>query len=297
MSWHRYPHLAVLIAALGTTLSVPNAASAQSGGITLKDTRVYYEAAGSGRAVVFIHGFALNLREWDDQVKALAPHYRVVAFDRRGFGQSTGFPDPSFDPADLKELLDTLGIRSAVLVGHSAGAGVALRFAIAHGDRVDGLVLYPGGVQGFPIEPSEPSPMTGFVAIGRQYGLDSMFKFMRALPMFWNPPNRPDIERRIDAMITTYSGRDILEGRRPMGPYPPPTFEKVKDLPIPTLFIAGEREWSHTLLVADSMSRWMPNARRVVIPGGAHGVHFAEPERFNAALLTFLRAIPPAPPR
>ena len=292
MSRHRCACFVVSITALGAALGLPNAVSAQSGSMMLKDTRTYYETAGSGRAVVFIHGFALNLREWDDQVKALSPHYRVVAYDRRGFGQSTGFPDPSMDPGDLKELLDTLGIRSAVLVGHSAGAGVALRFAIAHGERVNGLVLYPGGVQGFPIEPSEPSPMTGFVAIGRQYGLDSMFKFMRALPMFWNPPNRPDIERRIDAMVATYSGRDILEGRRPMGPYPPPAFEKVKDLPIPTLFIAGEREWPHTLMVADSMSRWMPNARKVVIPGGAHGVHFAEPGRFNEALLTFLRSLP-----
>ena len=157
MNRHRWPYLDALIGTLGATLSMPNAVSAQSGIINLKDTRIYYETGGSGRAVVFIHGFALNLREWDDQVKALSPHYRVVAYDRRGFGQSTGFPDPSSDPGDLKALFDTLGIRSAVLVGHSAGASIALRFALAHGDRVDALVLYPGAVPGFPIAPSEPT--------------------------------------------------------------------------------------------------------------------------------------------
>ena len=58
---------------------------------------------------------------------------------------------------------------------------------------------------------------------------------------------------------------------------------------MPTLFISGEREAPRWHLVADSLARWMPNARKVVIPGGGHGVHFDEPERFNAALLAFLR--------
>ncbi len=275
-------------------LGVSAAARGQSGTIILPETRIYYEVAGSGQAVVFLHGFALNLREWDDQVKALSPHYRVVAFDRRGFGKSTGFPDPSAEPADLKELLDSLGVRSAVLVGHSGGANVALRFAIAYGNRVDGLVLYPGPMlEGFPIPPSEPFPMAPMQAIARAHGLDSMWKFIGSLPMFWNPPNRPDIEQRIGAMIATYSGRDLIEGRNPSGRYPAATFEQVKQLPMPTLYVAGEREWPHFLLVADSMARWMPNARRVVITGGAHGVHFAEAEKFNATLLEFLRSLAP----
>lgn len=286
MSCH--PLLALSCAAVA--LSAP--LSAQTGTLTLNETRIYYETAGRGQAVVFLHGFALNLREWDDQVKALAPHYQVIAYDRRGFGKSTGFPDPSAEPADLNELLDSLGVRSAVLVGHSGGAGVALRFAIAHGDRVDGLVLYPGPpLRGFPIPPNEPHPMDPMREIARQHGLDSAWKFVASLPMFWNPPNRPDIDARIKAMLATYSGRDLLEGRNPSGRYPAPTFEQVKQLSMPTLYIAGEREWPHFLLVSDSMARWMPNARKVVIPGGAHGVHFAEAERFNAALLDFLRSL------
>jgi len=180
-----------------------------------------FEAAGQGRAVVFIHGFALNLREWDDQMKALSPQYRVIAYDRRGFGKSTGVADISTEPGDLKELLDTFGVRSAVLVGHSGGAGVAMRFAIAHGDRVDALVLYPGQPpQGFPILPSEPNPLARMGEFVRKYGLDSLFKFMSTLPQFWNPPNRPDIQARIDAMTATYSGRDLIEGRNTSGPYP-----------------------------------------------------------------------------
>jgi pimeloyl-ACP methyl ester carboxylesterase len=283
------------VTVLGALLCSGSAvARGQSGTIDLSGTRIYYETAGRGRAVVFIHGFALNLREWDDQVKALSPDFHVVSYDRRGFGKSTGIADIWTEPGDLKELLDTLGVRSAVLVGHSGGAGVAMRFAIAHGDRVDGLVLYPGQPpQGFPILPTEPNPLGRMGAFVRTYGLDSLFKFMRSLPQFRNPSNRPDIEQRIDAMIATYSGRDLIEGRATSGAYPPPTFEQMKALPIPTLFVVGEWEAPYARLVADSMARWMPNARRVVIAGGGHGVHFAEAGRFNEALREFLRTLPP----
>ena len=284
----------VSIALLATSpCGVSAAAQAVSGTITLNQTRIYYETAGRGRAVVFIHGFALNLREWDDQVKALSPDFRVVAYDRRGFGKSTGIADIWTEPGDLKELLDTLGVRSAVLVGHSGGAGVAMRFAVAHGDRVDALVLYPGQPPpGFPIPPTEPNPLGRMGDFVRQHGLDSLFKFMMSLPQFRNPPNRPDIDERIKAMTATYSGRDLLEGRATSGPYPPPTFEQMKALRIPTLFVVGEWEAPYARLVSDSMSRWMPDARRVVIAGGGHGVHFAEAGRFNRALLEFLRTLP-----
>ena len=296
MNVHRSPLITVAVTMASLFLSAH--ARAQTGTINLKETRVYYEATGRGPAVVFIHGFALNLREWDDQVKALSASYRVVTYDRRGFGKSTGFADGSADPGDLKELLDSLGVRSAVLVGHSAGAGVGLRFAVTYGDRVAGLVLYPGGAPaGFPIPASQPHPMAPMRDIARTYGLDSAWKFVASLPMFWNPPNRPDIEARIQAMLAAYSGRDLLEDHTPSGRYPPATFEQMKQMRIPTLFIAGEREWPRALLVADSMARWMPNARRVVIPGGGHGGHLAQAEKFNETLVTFLRGLTPGAKR
>jgi 3-oxoadipate enol-lactonase len=62
---------------------------------------------------------------------------------------------------------------------------------------------------------------------------------------------------------------------------------------MPTLFISGDHERARWQLVADSLVRWMPDARKVLIPGGAHGVHIDEPERFDAALLAFLRAVEP----
>jgi 3-oxoadipate enol-lactonase len=269
---------------------VPGAAQTRT--LDVGDARINYTVVGRGPAVVLIHGWALSLREWDDQIAALAPRFRVVAYDRRGYGKSTGFADPSADPGDLRALLDTLGIRSAALVGHSAGADIACRFAAVMPERVDGLVLYGGGApEGFPIAAKEP----GFEFVrtfAREHGIDSLMQWVLTLPQFQPGPNRTAaVAARLDSILAGYSGRDLLEEHSPSGAFPPARFETVKDWRVPTLLISGAAEAPRWHLVSDSLARWMPNARKVVIPGGGHGVHFDEPARFDAALLTFLREI------
>jgi pimeloyl-ACP methyl ester carboxylesterase len=275
-------------------LGLACASGAPAGGtLDVGDARIEYTVAGRGPAVVLIHGWALNLREWDDQIAALAPHLRVVAYDRRGYGTSTGFADPSADPGDLRALLDTLDIGSAVLVGHSAGADVAMRFAAAMPERVDGLVLYGGGPpEGFPVPPKGPG--FEFVkAFARQHGVDSLFRFAMKLPHFLPGPRRtPVVEARLDSIIAGYSGRDILEDRQPSGTFRPAALAEARRWQFPTLLISGAAEDPYWHLTSDSLVRWMPNARKVVLPGGGHGVHFDEPALFNDTLLAFLREVP-----
>jgi pimeloyl-ACP methyl ester carboxylesterase len=267
--------------------------AAQSGTLDVGDAEIHYAVAGDGAAVVLIHGWALNLREWDDQVAALSPHYRVVAIDRRGFGRSTGFADPSADPGDVKALLDALQIPSAVLVGHSAGADVAARFAAALPERVRGLVLYGGPPpSGFPGAPPEGSARAWLRTMAQQVGLDSLFQIMRAQPRFQPGPHRSAaVGARLDSIMGAYSGRDLLEDHPQSGAYPPAELAAMRRWHMPVLFISGERESPLWQAVTDSLFQWMPNARKVVIPGGGHGVHFDEPARFNAALLAFLRDV------
>lgn len=273
-------------------LIAPSGAAAQSGTLDVADARIAYTALGNGRAVVLIHGWALSRREWDDQIAALSANYRVIAYDRRGYGKSTGFADPTADPGDLRALLDTLHIRSAVLVGHSAGADVAARFAAAMPQRVDALVLYgAGGPPDFPVPSREP----GFElvkALARTQGLDSMWKVVEALPMFLPGAHRSAATAaRLDSILAGYNGRDILEDHPASGTFPPTPLAAMLQWRMPVLLISGERESPRWHLVTDSLTRWMPNARKVVIAGGGHGVHLDEPAAFNSALIDFLRSL------
>lgn len=266
----------------------------ETGTLETDGARIHYTVAGSGPALILIHGWALNRREWDDQIAAFAPHYRTVALDRRGFGRSTGRDDRSADPGDVRALLDLLDIRSAVLVGHSAGADVAIRFAAAMPERVTGLVLYGGGEPDSCPLPLPPGPNDVMIRqLARAHGVDSLMRLVTSLPMFRPGPGRSAaMTARLDTILGGYSGTDLLEDYPPSGEFPRPICDAVRRWTIPTLFVSGEWEGPRWQVMSDSLARWMPNARRVIIPDGGHGVHFDEPERFNTAILEFLRSLP-----
>ena len=101
------------------------------------DIEIYYEDHGAGRPVVLIHGYPLSGRAWDKQVLALLDAgYRVITYDRRGFGKSsqpaTGYDYDTF-AADLNTLLEHLDLDDAVLVGHSMGTGEVTRYLSRYG--------------------------------------------------------------------------------------------------------------------------------------------------------------------
>jgi non-heme chloroperoxidase len=101
------------------------------------DIEIYYTDHGAGQPVVLIHGYPLSGRAWDRQVPALlAAGYRVITYDRRGFGASsqpaTGYDYDTF-AADLHTLLEHLDLREAVLVGHSMGTGEVTRYLASYG--------------------------------------------------------------------------------------------------------------------------------------------------------------------
>jgi pimeloyl-ACP methyl ester carboxylesterase len=281
--------LGLLIVGRGTAEAQPHFIDANGVSIRYVDT-------GSGPAVVLIHGWALDLREWTDQIAALSPHYRVIAFDRRGFGKSGGLVDLSADPGDVRALLDSLGIRSAILMGHSAGAGVAQRFTAAMPDRVNALVLYGGPAPaGFVDRQTSPqlAETQARAAIARRYGIDSVLREVMSLPQFRPGRNRSAaVAARLDSILKDYSGRDLLEDHTPSMAFRPARIEDARAWRMPVLFISGENEARPWQVMSDSLVRWMPDARKVVIPGGGHGVHFDEPQRFNAALLAFLDSVP-----
>jgi pimeloyl-ACP methyl ester carboxylesterase len=89
------------------------------------------ESAGAGPALVLLHGWALDRRVWAPQ-KPLADRFRLIALDRRGFGDSTAPPDLAAEVGDLLALREAIGLGPLILVGMSQGARTALQFALRH---------------------------------------------------------------------------------------------------------------------------------------------------------------------
>lgn len=274
-------------------------AAPRSGSVNVGDATINYEISGQGAPLVLIHGWAQDLRIWDQQVRAFSPRYRVVRYDRRGFGRSTGHADASADPDDLRILLDSLDLRSAAVLGLSAGSRAALNFAVAFPDRVSALVLYgQGPVAGFRPMPEGPDPVAMFRDVARTHGLDSLGRLIQAHPLAWMPPEQPQLQDSLRAAWARYEGRDLLDPQPPSGRVPEARIDQLAAIRVPTLIITADHEMPLFRQVADTLVRRIPGARLVEITNGGHGSHFAQPEQFNAAVLAFLaEALPTAPPR
>ena len=263
-------------------------AVAQTRSLNVGDAVISYDVTGRGRTVVFIHGWPQNKSVWDDQVPVFSKRYRVLRYDSPGFGNSTGFSDPSAEPLDLLILLEALRIDHAYIVGHSRGAGIALRFAAAFPEKVDALVLYgatpPAGV---PPPPETGQLFASLPGLAKQYGLDSVGKLLLTTDLAWTPPGRADVTARQRKLWASYSGKDLLDPHPEGGRIQLPNTERLSTLRMPTLIILGDHDVSFIAAAADTFARHIPNAKKVVIPNAGHAAHLAQATAFDGALLDF----------
>jgi len=123
-----------------------------AGRLILDDGELTYHRRGEGPAVVLLHGGGLGGVTWDRQFDLLARDHTVVRYDARGHGGSSPVTGPFAHHEDLRDLLDGLDLDRPTLVGLSMGARTAIDFAVAHPDRVAGLVLVGPGVSGMEFE-------------------------------------------------------------------------------------------------------------------------------------------------
>jgi 3-oxoadipate enol-lactonase len=278
------------------TVSVATAGPAIAQGRTAKinGETLYYEVNGQGPALVLIHGWSLNLRMWDPQARALGRRFKVIRYDRRGFGKSTGSEDISWDAADLAALLDSIGVGGVHVLGMSQGGQIALQFVRDFPERATSLVLHSTSPP-----PGFPLPFTGpdrtrfdeWTKIAREQGMDAFRRTWSEHPLMRVPVGRADVTAKRDAILATYRGGRLLRPVEPSGPIKPANFDDFPKIEAPTLVIVGEKEVPFLQMTARVLSYYIPKARLEIVPGGGHMVNLIEPDRYNAAVLKFLDGV------
>jgi pimeloyl-ACP methyl ester carboxylesterase len=264
------------------------------------DIEIYYEDHGTGQPVVLIHGYPLSGRAWDKQVPVLLDAgYRVITYDRRGFGKSSqaaaGYDYDTF-AADLSALLDYLDLRDTVLAGHSMGTGEVTRYLGHYGSaRVAKAVLVapippyllqaadnPDGVpqglfDGFAQAARADTPgwMNGF--LGNFYNIDTLRGTLvsdQAFAASWNLAVTASATAAVDCIATWATDfRDDLP-----------------KIDVPVLVIQGDAD---QVLPLDKTGKRLPglikDVNLVVIEGGPHAIPWTHANQVNTALLDFLR--------
>jgi len=261
---------------------------------------LYYEDHGSGQPVVLIHGWPLSGRAWEHQVPALVDAgYRVIVYDRRGFGWSsqpwTGYDYATF-AADLNALLEHLDVRQATLVGFSMGGGEVVRYIGTYGTgRVSRAVLaaavppYLYKSADNPDGGLDDATIAQFEEGVKRDRLAFLDGFTR---MFFGAGDRTDLvsepERLYNGQIAAFaSPKGTLDciaafGRTDFRS----DLAKIK---VPTLIIHGDADAIVPFEVSGKRSHAaIAGSRLVLVPGGPHGLNVTHPQQFNQALLEFL---------
>ena len=273
-----------------------------TGTITTKDgATIFYKDWGSGKPVVFSHGWPLNADAWDDQLFFLASHgYRAIAHDRRGHGRSSqSWEGNNMDTYtdDLAALIEALDLRDVTLVGHSTGGGEVAHYLGRYGSsRVSGAVL-AGAVtplmlkteanpKGLPIEIFD-SIRASVLGDRSQYYQDLSSPFFGA--------NRPDskVSQSLRDTFWLWSMQVGLKGAYDCIKAFSETdlTEELKRIDVPTLIIHGADDQIVPIEVAAyQTAKLVKDATLKVYQGAPHGLPLTHKEQFNADLLAFLQA-------
>lgn len=251
----------------------------------LPKTRLYYEEEGSGPAIVLLHGLGASGEDWEFQRPFLAPHFRVIVPDLRGFGRSPpadGYRVPRF-AADLWALLELLRIDRFDLVGHSMGGAVAQQMAVEQPLRIERLVLAD-------TLPSFHTNTFGkrlmFVFRYATMGLLGPERLAKAVARTLFPgPNQQALRDRALRRGGANDRAVYLETIRGLVGWS--VADRLERISMPTLVLAAEHDY-FPVEDAESFAAGLPNARLKIFPGAHHAMPLEIPEAFAAELLDFL---------
>ena len=270
------------------------------------DIRIYYEDHGAGAPVVLVHGFLLDGHSWEKQeVALLAAGYRVVTYDRRGFGGSSR-PSAGYDydtlAADLGTLLEELELRDAVLAGFCAGTGEVTRYLAARGPgRARGAALlaplppflpraagYPDGVDRgildeFRSEIIADRPAATKAYLDRSYNI-GLLGGTRVSDQAWQNSFHVAIGASATAVLGCAAAwQEDFRG-------------DLARITVPVLVVQGGQDRiTPPGASGDRLPGLLGSVRHVVIPDGPHAIIWTHADEVNQALLDFIRSLLPAP--
>lgn len=260
----------------------------------MSDLELHVERSGArGPLVVLGHGFGGSARNFRTQTRALSDAARFVLHDARGHARSAAPQSPeAYRPeafvGDLERIVTESGSEPVVVGGLSMGAGIALRFALVHPERVRAIVL-----ASFPRAGDDPEQRAwalgfadaierdGLEAAGARYAWGEASRFdpkgaaLVRQGFMEHPPHA--LVHTLRELIAVQPSVEALAG-------------DLAEIRVPALIIAGAED-RRSLEPCRALARAVPEARLVVIPGGGHVVNLTSPGPFNDALRALLQAL------
>jgi len=269
----------------GLVLIMAAGASSQpvEGVATVPGANLFYaDSGGGGVPLVLMHAATGSVRAWEHQTAAFArAGYRVIAFDRRGWGRTIPVPDaaPGTAADDLIALMDYLHVERFHLVGTAAGGFVTFDAALSFPSRLRSIVVANsiGGVQD-----------ESFVELGRRLRppeFTAMPPELREVSPSYRAANRDGTKRWVE----------LEKLSRPPGPAAPAqplknkmTFAALERITVPVLLLTGDADMFAPPPVLKMFAAHITQAEPVIVPEAGHSTYWEQPEVFNRVVLEFI---------
>jgi pimeloyl-ACP methyl ester carboxylesterase len=260
---------------LAAETDTPGAEKPTSGYLDVGDSKIYYETRGSGPAIVLLHDGLLSAVTWDEVWAPLASGHEVIRYDRRGYGRSE-LPTKSYSSTeDLQKLLTHLKRQHAVIVGSSSGGALAIDFAIAHPQTVDGLFLIGPVLHGLPYTASflergarnnEPLQRDDIRAVAKNWSED---RFLIAGP---NEGARRKIYEQLVANSDKVKFNDRFQQT-----VSPPASKRLSEIGAPTLILVGEADIADVHTHSGAINAGIRKSTMEVIQDAGHLIQLEKP--------------------
>ncbi|MEU1919618.1 alpha/beta hydrolase [Streptomyces albogriseolus] len=260
---------------------------------------LYYEDHGTGQPVVLIHGYPLDGHSWEKQTAALlAAGYRVITYDRRGFGQSsqptTGYDYDTF-AADLNTVMETLDLRDAVLVGFSMGTGEVGRYLGTYGSERVAKAAFLASLEPYLLKTDDnPTGVDGAVFEGIEKAViaDRYAYFTGFYQDFYNLDENLGTRISEEALRNSWNvaaGSSAYASIAAVATWTTDFRADVAKIDVPALILHGTADRILPIeSTGEPFHRALPQAEYVVVEGAPHGLLWTHAQEVTDALLAFL---------
>lgn len=259
--------------------------------VDVNGAKIYYQESGKGQPLLLIHGYPLNGDLFMKQRQSLSQHYQVITPDLRGFGRSVA---PSSDASlstyahDMFALMDKLGIKKAVIGGHSMGGMTTLEMYKEHPERFSGMILIDTAAVKAPL-PSKDM-WQGFAQLGKQSDRDKVMDQL-LIPNMLSDHTRMDDKQlvsQVKGMINAASVNGIEGGGHALADRQDNT-SVLAGIKVPTLIIVGSQDTITPIPIAEKMHAAIPGSRLAVIEGGSHAAILESAPKADQAIMQWMQ--------
>lgn len=235
--------------------------------------------------IVLIHGFGLDKRQWDPQIDELTQKgNRVIAYDLRGFGESSTPSGPYSHTDDLETLLQTLNVETAIIVGHSFGGAVAIDFAAKKPGMVEGLILIASSLGSFGVDSKSPIPRLRKLA--QEGKMDEVQKELLAHESLDLLRKQPEKIELVTRMLTSYSGWHFIHDDPDKSTLR--VAEELQEVKCPVQIIIGVEDSESSRTIASEIKRRLPGTDLQLVENAGHFLNLERPEIVNSTIESFV---------